>query len=584
MTVKDIDNDIKSLYAKLATREGKYTRNFNRYQNNATRRESIWTLDMQPQAYAVPAVGSDGTQTQFNYIKSLVDTIVAKISQANVRPFINPVGGDWKTRQAAKTAQKFFDIYFNDQHVYEKSVKALRDACIFDLGVLWIDEEEARVNHINPWCYFLDPAEYQAHYITRTFIFRKQYPAVACLDQSDNQKFKEEVDRHPHMTGDYVIYYDLYNGERWDFFNKFQLRAPKKLNFGGYHGLSQRPFAEIFYNQPIKGFFSTSLADDVYTQQRQMDELNKRIDAATRNAIVGAGFIPSGSRVKASVMENGAWKMYDYTPGPDGGVPTFVTPPPISEGFMSIHERTKQEIYSIHGINQLDAQSKKPAGLNSGVALETYEDIASDRHQVILHSYISFMVEVARRIVDCFPAKESVLPDAVGRAGVRWGDIKGQKAIFNIEFTAGSSLSKDPATKIDQIQKLASLKLIDENMMSSLMELPDLENAYTVASSSYDYCQRIIDQTVTDRKVPDYLPVVNFSMLQNETIKTLNILAAAGEDKPIIDALVKLLKKVIDQQNELAPPDMGPPMPPPMGPPPMGPEVGIAPPPPMMAG
>jgi len=53
------------------------------------------------------------------------------------------------------------------------------------------------------------------------------------------------------------------------------------------------------------GLFAPSLADDLYTIQKQIDELVKRIDTATRNAIIMIGLIPESSGLKPTALETG---------------------------------------------------------------------------------------------------------------------------------------------------------------------------------------------------------------------------------------------------------------------------------------
>lgn len=563
MTLAKVQEDVRHLYSQLSAREGKYVRNMNRYMNNGVRRESLWTVNTAPQAYVTPAQGTDGTQTQINLIKSCIDSVTSRISQANVRPFLTPVNGNFDTTDAVHTAQHFFDLWLDEQHAYPKSVMCFRDAGTYDIGVMYVNPMSKSIARIAPWEYFVDPAEYYHGAVSRAMVLKKYFPIAQVATWSDSADIKKLFEENPHQQGEYATYYDLYKGEIWQFYDHLQLGEPVKVDFEQYGGLYRRPFVEMFYTKPMRGLYSVSLADDLYPIQKQVDELVRRLDNASRKAVLNLIMVPNGSGLKASNLENGV-TAYQYNPGPDGGVPQVLTPPAINPQFIQLLELYMEKAYQMAGISQLSAQSQKPSGLNSGKALQTMEDIESDRFNTQLQQFTHFLVDVTRVAIDCFPSKDSMLPSDIGRGKLTWGDLRKQRDLFTLQFSAASSLSKDPEEKRGEIQFLIDSGLIDKGDVSRFYQLPDLEGAYTLAGSAQEYVERIISNAIKDGDI-DYAETIDLQLLKSKALAKLNQLNAADDDAVYIDRLTELLYKVmadIKNVSTLMAPEQAPPPPP----------------------
>lgn len=559
MTKEKVWERTQILYGKLAGREGKYTRNMNRFMNNGIRREDLWTPYVMPQAYVNPAIGAEGVQTQINVIKSTIQTISSKISQANIRPFFIPSDGTYDTTRACTKLQEYFDIWLDEQHAYPKSIMAFRDAAIFDVGVLHVNAESQSLERIPPWEYFIDPAEYFHGNVSEAMRYQKNFSLVGLAEYNQNAELKRRLKEDRFTQGQYVCYWDLYQGRKYEFFDGKQLRDSEKIDYEQYGGLYRRPFVEIYYEKPIKGFFSTSLADDLYPIQRQIDEMVNRLDAATRNAVLQMILVPKGSGLKASVLENNV-RAYDFTPGPEGGAPISISPPAINQQFIELLKMYIEQAHDIAGISQMSTQGKAPSNLESGKALDTMEDIQSDRFNIQLQQFTHLLVDCARVAIDCFPESKPILERPGKNQQVTWGDVRKQRDLFHIQFSAASSLSKDPNEKFAQIQMLNNMGLIDKSQMRHFAQLPDLQGVYTATDSSYAHCQTIIENTIKTGDV-EYMETVDTTMLEREIISRMNQMEAAGDREDYINNLKNLLVKVCGQNQAIAQKNAPPPPP-----------------------
>lgn len=544
MIEQQVRLDIKKLYGQVAGREGKDIRNLSRYMHNGVRRTDLWNPQVLPMAYAAPAMGTDGVQTQINIIKSIVDTVASKISQANIRPFFDPDDGTFATTKACRKMQKFSDVWLDEQHAYPKSVMCFRDAEIFEMGIMHVDAESQSLKRVARWEYYLDPSEYYHGAVSRAMVIKKSYPLVALIGEATNHELKSIFRDERDKKGEYTIYYDLVDGYRWDFFDEFLVKEKVKLNYEKYGGLYRRPFVEIFYTKPVNGIYSTSLVDDLFSLQKQVDEMVKRIDQASRNGLNQLILVPEGSGLKASTLQNGVMAV-DWRPGPEGGQPVVMTPPAISPQYLEFLNGTIQRMYEIAGISQLSAQSKKPADLESGKALETMEDIESDRFNVQLQQFTHFLVDIMRVTIDCFSGE--ILPGKSEK--MTWETIRKQRNMFNIDFSAASALSKDPSSKIAEIKELMSLGFLDPQIGSQMLDLPDLRGADSIASSSIDYVNKVIEDAI-EREDYEFEETIDVKLLLKTITMDINRYAAADDHKAVL-RLKELMREVFKLKKNI---------------------------------
>jgi hypothetical protein len=570
-----VRRDMQTLTSALQKRFPKWRRNFNRYANNGRRSEDIREQYGNALSYHDTNAGEDtGTVPNINVIRSAIDTHVSKLSEVKVRPFFNPIVGTFKTRKVCRNAQIYFDEFFEDQDVYRKAIQTVRYADVFEVGHLWVDDEDRRIKRLAPWEYYFDAAEFHYGHISRCFIIQKQFPLIALkarLEEwngaHDNSEdaLVQRLDLDPAAKVERAIYFDLLEGKKYTFADT-RLIGEDDIEY------TIPPVATLYREEPLKGAFSVAMADDLYTVQAQIDSLCERIHLALELSPANTIWVPEGSEVKASALSSEIGAVYKYRPVPGAEAGVFVsTPQPIDPSYIKFLEFWIRTGYEMLGISQLSAQAKKPSGINSGVALQTVEDVESERHNPILQSFIRLLMEVAKIAIEVFPKGEDVLPRRRSRAQIKWADIKREHESFSIQFSASSSLSKDPKVKMEQVEKLINMQIINPAMASSILEFPDLEGAYSITSSSYDYCQKIIERAVEKGEF-DFYEVVNIQQLFGEAVNTLLRLDANEEDPEVLDRLVNLIvivKGKLDTVNQTMAPPMPPePVPGPMPPPP----------------
>jgi hypothetical protein len=545
VTEKDITSAISSLKVFGSSRRSKYYRNYRRYNYTPfADLENIRSPSVVGYYEQNNEVEEDTTRTpQINIIKSCIDTLTSKIAQSKVRPFFNTQNGTFKDIQTVKQAQAFFDLYYDLQNVNKKVSEAFRDSAIFEKGVIYIDPESKEITKALPWQVFIRPAEVTYGKLTRVYYERKDYPTTL-LKENYIRKANAEMD-------DYVVYgvyYDTFNHIKAIIVNGLLVDTiPYKPN--------KVPFVFLYYCSPIFGDTSQSIVDMLNSIQLEIDNLMMKIKDASQLNPALTFCVPKGSSVKTSQLNNRVGQILEYnaTPNMTGSPVTVATPAFIDGQYMQLVEELKQSAYELVGISQLSAMSTKPTGLNSGVALSTMENIESDRFETQLNQVIRAYVDIAKTCIEVFPEEDTILPEDNQRLSVKWKDIVEESNKMVVQFSAADSLSKDPSTKLQQLQMLAQTGIIPQTRIAQFMELPDIQSGYSLSNNAINAVLTCINDCIEKDifEVPDYIP---FLMLKEEIINTqLSLKSAASaenDNRKDIEKLTKLYEAVEEKEAE----------------------------------
>ena len=534
ITNNNIQQACSSLKAISTTRRTKYYRNYRRY--NYTPFADLENISSPSVVgyYEQPAeIEEDTTNTpQINIIKSCIDTLTSKIAQSKVRPFFNTQNGTFKDIQTVKQAQAFFDLYYDLQNVNKKVSEAFRDACIFEKGVIYINEVTKEITKALPWQVHVRPAEVTYGKITRVYYERKDYPTTLLDEKLVNKAKCENVD-----YVSYGVYYDTFNKIKAELINGSVVSTAP-------YNSSKVPFIFLHYCSPIIGDTSQSIVDMLNSIQLEIDNLMMKIKDASQLNPALTFCVPKGSSVKTSQLNNRVGQILEYnaTPNMTGSPVTVATPAFIDGQYMQLVEELKQSAYELVGISQLSAMSTKPTGLNSGVALSTMENIESDRFETQLNQVIRAYVDIAKTCIEVFPEEDTILPEDNQRLSIKWKDIVEESNKMVVQFSAADSLSKDPSTKLQQLQMLAQTGIIPQTRIAQFMELPDIQSGYSLSNNAINAVLTCINDCIEKDifEVPDYIP---FLMLKEEIINTqLSLKAAASEENDNSKDIAKLTK------------------------------------------
>ena len=538
-------NELKSLNAQRIV---KYYRNRSLYESTPRLNiENIKNPNVVGYYNNINELNEDTTATpNLNVIKSCIDTLSSKIAQSKVRPFFNCVNGSFKDIQTVKSAQQFFDQYYDAEDVNKKVSEAFRDACIFENGYVFIDVDSKKIDKALPWQIYERPSELSYGKVTRTYYERKDYP-VTLLPAKVYNAIKDKIGLAEYVT--YGLYFDTVNKIKVYYVPEYDYILEESFEAG------RTPFIRIYYNCPVSGNTSNSVVDMLYTIQLEINTLMNKIKDASQLNIAMTYLIPKGSGLKTGQLNNRIGNIIEYEPTSNmtGSPVTVSTPSFIDPQYMALLNELIAKAYELVGISALSAQSKKPTGLNSGIALSTMEDVESERFETQLNQVIKSYVDIARTCLEVFPKDEDILPEVTTRMTIKWGDIVEESKKMQIQFSSADALSKDPSQKLQQLIALAQAGVIPQSRISQFMEIPDLQGGYSIANNAINAVMSIIQDCVNNDvfDIPEYIPL---SLLEDEILNTQLSLRAANYEmnRESIAKLSTLYSMCIEKEKALA--------------------------------
>ena len=546
MNKNELIEDLMAIVDRNGSRRQKYRRNLRTYYHTFGLGMTNIDDTSVPGYYSSSQFDTEedtSSGIQENQIKSIIDSLVSNIEDQKVRPFFNTVNGTYREQRIAIQAQQFFDQLFDSQNVNRTVTRAFKDACIFDTGIVYIDKDFMSIEKVMPWQISIDNREASYNCLTRLVWKAENYP-VTLLPFTDS-KLKKKVEntrqdctyyRYWNLNEKKLVYYipefDFYKEEDWD---------------------DVLPFIFINYDEPVKGFSSNSVVDLLWGMQLEVDSLLVKIKDASQLSTPLKFFVPETSNIKTKQLDNRTGTVITYSALPNQSTAPIVTAtePFMDPQWLTTLQQMKQDMYEIIGVPMQDITGKKQQGLNSGVAIQTMEDIGDQRFSTQLNSVIRTYVDIAKLCISLFNDADSILPYDVTRKKFTWDDLKGAINQLSIQFSAAQSLSKDPEKRSQEVLTLVQMGVIPQNRIATLMELPDVTSGYSLANLSLEASQEVIDNCLIndDFDVPDFVPT---DMLMGEIINTCLTLFKANKDanKGDIDKLLQLYKLCAMKNNE----------------------------------
>lgn len=546
MNKNELIEDLMAIVDRNGSRRQKYRRNLRTYYHTFGLGMTNIDDTSVPGYYSSSQYDTEedtSSGIQENQIKSIIDSLVSNIEDQKVRPFFNTVNGTYREQRIAIQAQQFFDQLFDSQNVNRTVTGAFKDACIFDTGIVYIDKDFMSIEKVMPWQISIDNREASYNCLTRLVWKAENYP-VTLLPFTDS-KLKKKIEntrqdctyyRYWNLNERKLVYYipefDFYKEEDWD---------------------DVLPFIFINYDEPVKGFSSNSVVDLLWGMQLEVDSLLVKIKDASQLSTPLKFFVPETSNIKTKQLDNRTGTIITYSALPNQSTAPIVTAtePFMDPQWLTTLQQMKQDMYEIIGVPMQDITGKKQQGLNSGVAIQTMEDIGDQRFSTQLNSVIRTYVDIAKLCISLFNDADSILPYDVTRKKFTWNDLKGAINQLSIQFSAAQSLSKDPEKRSQEVLLLVQMGVIPQNRIATLMELPDVTSGYSLANLSLEASQEVIDNCLinNDFDVPDF---VSTDMLMGEIINTCLTLFKANKDanKGDIDKLLQLYKVCAMKNNE----------------------------------
>jgi hypothetical protein len=261
------------------------------------------------------------------------------------------------------------------------------------------------------------------------------------------------------------------------------------------------PFAFIRWNERPVGFYGQGLSEQLTGIQIEINKLLRTAQLSFNMFGVPRLLVEETSKIVDSHLNNNIGNVIRYR----GTKPDFNVSNSIHPDVLNQIDRLYSRSYEIAGVSQLSAQSKKPAGVDSAVAMREYNDIESERFVLVGQRYENFYVESAKIMIDL--AKE--IYEETGEYKVKlkgkkfieeidWKDIDVEEDDFIIQPFPVSSLGTTPAGRLQKVQELINGNFIPREEAMELLDMPDIERYMSLEVAAIRNIYNTIDKIVED--------------------------------------------------------------------------------------
>lgn len=513
-----------------------------------------------------------------NVVQAGVNTLVSKITKNKVRPTFLTDNGNWGLQEQAKKLDRYVFGQFYKQKVYQETKKAFRDACIFGDGFVkhWHDKEGSIfVKRVFKPTIIIDQAEtlygqeprtiYEVRLVDKTTL-KQKYPDFAHeIDEasvSDIPFFVDSFESNMHLA----IVIEAYRVAHYVVGENGEKKLIKGKHFIGtstatFHyedfEMERVPYRRIQYVPNVIGYYSKGVAELITGHQVEINRMLRRISRGMNLMSSPTILVDYMSDVIDTHFNNEVGTIVKYKNNP----PIHLFPqginPTVIDWFLTVYQKAFEEL----GLSQLTAQSKKPAGLDSGKALREYNDIETERFAELAQNWEQFHLDVAEDIIAHSEiiakngGKPIVLsPDKFGAEEIDFRKLKLKNSEYIMQVYPTSMLPKEPAGRLAYIQEMLGSGLITPEEGLSLLEFPDIAETTEIKNAPINDIRYTAYLIINEGEYAAPEPYQNLDY----GIKFMNSMYLCMKPKKLpierLDMLQKWINDALSLQQEMAPP------------------------------
>ena len=484
---------------------------------------NVHYTDLAGAGFAKPSNANTAHRVTLNIIQSMCDTVTARVAKAKPRATYLTHGGNWSMQRKAKLLERFTDGQFYNSDIYSMAPRIFLDACIFGTGIMKIYEADGsiQIERVFPSELIVDDIE--SRYAEPRQIFQRKIMSKDVLAALFPNAAKEiySASEVSDDSGDYSACAQIEVLESWHL-------PSSKNSKDGRHVIcienatlrdapwerSNFPFVFIRWSERRLGFWGQGLAEQLTGIQVEINKLLKMIQRQMHLATPKV-FVEKGSEIVKAHLNNEIWGVIEYL----GTKPEFFVPRTVSGDVLSHLDRLYARAYEIAGVSQLAAQSRKPSGLDSGVALREFQDIETERFMIVAQNYEKLFLDAAEQMIAL--AREI---SAAGRSyevlshgdkdieSINWKDIDLQKDQYVMKIYPTSLLPTTPAAKLQKVIEMVQAGMITQQEARGLLDYPDLESVNQLATAASEGIQLLIEEMLEHGNYHPPEPFMNLAM------------------------------------------------------------------------
>lgn len=440
-----------------------------------------------------------------NVIASCVDTAASKIAKAKPRPMYLTIGGNWAAQERAKKRTRYMDGAFSEMDLYKHMQRGFVDAGIFGTGEVKFFKKDGKVACERTLIdeILIDDADaiygaplqkHQTKFMSKDVLI-DMFPKFEKQIIAAKSGLPEVVQSRMALDIVKVV-------ESWKLPSSKGAKDGKHvicIETATLHSKQYKrqryPAVKQVWKNKITGYFGMGIAEELIGIQFAINKRLRNIEIAEELMCVPRIWVENNSSVNTGDLDNEIGGIGKYT----GQVPQAMTWPGMGPEVYQSLENYYRKAYEIIGISQLSANSKKPDGLDSAIGMRTYQDVESDRFQIVAQSYEEAHMEAAEIIEELTEElqAEGKDPFVTVKNGkevevLKWSEVAMNDTPYSVRCFPTSILPTQPAGKLQTVQELTQAGFIEKEMALSLLDFPDFEGAVNNMLSSYNLIKKML--------------------------------------------------------------------------------------------
>jgi len=492
--------------------------------------ESIYSGDsLRSYGLALANLRSAGYDTaRLNVVKSVIDTVVARLSKRRPMPAFKVDNADWSLKRKAKRYRQFIVGEMAETEFETLSPMALRDGTIEGNGITRIDDDgdDVLAERVYRDELLIDPREtkygrpWQIQRVMRIAkeVLAARYPklerqimaAPSAVRRPNEGLDDPDLNQSQGSLEDYCdiviahrrpTYKDSDDGRIGICGDGFTLKFEK-------WECPRFPYAVFKYAAPTRGFWGRGLVRDLADIQQRINLVVRDMQQNVEVTGKGSYWINEAFDMPVEML-TGVRPFKGVFRGPQA--PKWEAPTPFNPGQMQFLEFLMRQAFELPGVSQAAASSKSALGLNaSGVALDTQYDIESERFAMVERQYTEYRIQAAQLYLDaaCRVAKarkerEGTKKDRAyittwrGRDKIErleYSEVEMDAEQYRLEMEPVSFVPDTRAGKLSAAQELVKSGIMPQWLAAALFDEPDLAQANMLNLSAYWRQEDIMEQ------------------------------------------------------------------------------------------
>jgi len=493
-----------------------------------------------------------------NVIKAMCDSATAKIAQNRVRVMYLTDGGDWTMQKRAKLRTKYMNGQFHRMQLHTEMQRGFLDGAVFGTGAVKFYKEGKDVKCERAVIDELIVDDADGIYGHPASLYQVRFVSRDVLAESFPEHRNAIMQATSGLSGD-IRTQTLTEMVR--VIEAWHLGAKGKP---GKHLISIEnadlvneeykrdyfPFVFIRWGYKLTGFYGLGIAENSIGIQLEINKLLRTTQIAMHLMAVPRVFVDANSMVNTQHISNEISSVVKF----QGNPPIFNTAPSMHPEVYQHIENLYKKAFEQEGISMLMATSQKPSGLNSSIALRTYNDLGTERFALAAQRYEHAYLEAAKIISDMNEELEKEYGSLgiqleAGRYAqtIKWKDVSLKENEYILRPYPTSLLPTDPSGKLQTVQELTQSGFFDQETALRLLDFPDVEAAFSVKTAPIDVIYMIIEKMIDEGEYIGPEPYMNLA--QSKGIMQYNYLKAKLQSVP--EERLELMRRFMDDCETL---------------------------------